>query len=138
MRPQVRAILAASEWRRGAVNRPPNRSGNHATLTTLRRRTASQGSRKKVVLTVESVVFYSQLDEAAFFWCLKELGCPFRGVGRRLLVGVSLSAPDDVVRGLLGLLRRYRANTAQFAVFQDPVRRPWLTRTVLRAARGAR
>jgi hypothetical protein len=103
-----------------------------------RRRPPARRSRKKVVLKAKSVVFNSQLDEAAFFWCLKELGCPFRGVGRRLLVAVSLSAPDDVVRGLLGLFARYGMDTRQFAVFHDPVRRPWLTRTVLRAVSGDR
>jgi hypothetical protein len=98
----------------------------------------SERSPTKIVLTAESVVFHSQLDEAGFFWSLKELVCPSHGVGRRLLVTVRLPAPDTVVRGLLGLFRRYAVDTGQLAVFQDLVRKPWLTRTVLRAAMGAR
>jgi hypothetical protein len=103
------------------------------------RQTEKNASRKLVVLTVESVVFYSQLDEAAFFWSLKELGRPSHGVGRKLLVTLRMPAPDNLVRGLLGLFRRYAVDTAQFVVFQDPARRPWLTRAVLRAGeKGAR
>jgi hypothetical protein len=74
------------------------------------------------MLSVESVVFHSQLDEAAYFWCLNKLSCHARGVGRKLLAAVSLSASEDVVRDLLGLFRRYRVDTTLLAVFQDPIR----------------
>lgn len=99
-----------------------------------RRKAASRTARRKVVLIAEPLTYFSQLDEDAFFWCLGKLRCRFKGVERRLLVGVSLAAPDATVRGLLGLFARYGMDTRQFAVFQDPVRRPWLTRTVLRSA----
>lgn len=79
-------------------------------------------------LTCKGVTFYSQRDEDAFFWWIKQIPCieKFEGAGDELyldLVDERLS--DDDLDDLIGLFYRYKIDMKQLAQFLTPENKGW-------------
>ncbi len=83
---------------------------------------------KIINFEMDSVEFYSKLDESAFFeWLDKlEFVVSYKGVGLILNVSVDTSSIDEVaVRELLALFFRYRIDMCQLRSMAESAF-PWL------------
>jgi hypothetical protein len=75
-----------------------------------------------VELKAQATLFFSRLDEDAFFDWLKKLPCvsKFEGQGDTLFIRVLKSKVDAwSLRELLALFHRYRIDMRQLSVFDD-------------------
>jgi hypothetical protein len=79
-------------------------------------------------LKIESLVFYSNLDEGQFFSWLQALNCvkSVNGVGRTVGVVIDRSLVDEEsLRELLAVFFRYGVPMSQLGVFESSENRQW-------------
>jgi len=78
-------------------------------------------------LVANSVVYYSPLDEGAFFEWLDRIECVARydGLGSDLTITLSRAAHDDELREFIALFHRYGVDMRQLAVFGEGADRAW-------------
>jgi hypothetical protein len=71
--------------------------------------------KKLPTLKFQNVIFYSQLDEDAFFYTLKKVSAVKKIVGRGpdLFLTVSSRPSDKALRELLGLFFRFKIDMRQ-------------------------
>lgn len=82
-----------------------------------------------VELQADSVVYYSQSDEDAFFKWLDTIPCVVNveGSGRILYLDVKTEAVDtDALRELIAFFQRYSIDMKQLKQFDRPKYKKWL------------
>jgi len=74
-----------------------------------------------------SVIYYSPLDERAFFEWLDRIDCVARydGLGSNLTITLSRAPDDDELREFIALFHRYGVDMRQLAVFGEGAGRAW-------------
>lgn len=80
-----------------------------------------------LTLVATEVVYYSPLDENAFFQWLDKIGCVARyeGRGSDLTISLSREPDDDELRELIALFYRYGVDMRQLAIFGEGRARAW-------------
>lgn len=81
-------------------------------------------------LVATSVIYYSPLDEGAFFEWLDRIDCVVRcdGLGSDLTITLSRAPNDDELREFIALFHRYGVDMRQLAVFGEGAGRAWFRR----------
>ena len=81
-----------------------------------------------IELEADSVRYFSENDELAFFNWLQKISCvkKYEGRGTTLHIFVDTNAINDVdLRELLALFRRYQTPLAQLKIFDKPEFAGW-------------
>jgi hypothetical protein len=81
-----------------------------------------------VELKAESIVYYSQNDEAAFYGWLAKIPCVINVTGRDSMtfMRINVSLVDQYnLRDLLALFHRYKIDMKQLIVFDRPEFSSW-------------
>jgi len=78
-------------------------------------------------LVATSVVYYSPLDEGAFFAWLDRIDCVARydGLASDLTITLSRAPDDDELREFIALFHRYGVDMRQLALFGEGAGRAW-------------
>lgn len=81
-------------------------------------------------LICESVPYYSQSDETAFFNWLNSIACvsEIQGYGSSLEITVhSTTIPEEDLRELIAIFSRYQVDLKQLRVFETAENASWFT-----------
>lgn len=106
----------------------PRRGEGKEEIGAFRCRRDGHDGRSMPKLECRRVVFYSEADEAGFFAALQSIRAirQIEGIGDTIYLTVPGRLSEESLRGLIGVLHRYKVEMRQLAQFENASNTEWL------------